>query len=184
MKFDWFFEVLKIVLIALAIVIPIRYFLFQPFVVRGASMEPNYYSGDYLIIDEISYRFRDPQRFEVIVFDYPLDPSQRFIKRIIGLPNETVEIKDGKIFITKDNSLLVLNENDYLSDQFIESWNSLDNFGPITLKENEYFVLGDNRNASSDSRRWGILPRENIIGRVYFRISLPTFFAKTLEPIN
>jgi len=94
LSFIW--EIAKIVIIALLIVIPIRYFIFQPFFVKGQSMEPTFENGDYLIIDEISYRFRAPQRGEVIVFKYPENPSQRYIKRIVGLPRETIEINDGE----------------------------------------------------------------------------------------
>ena len=94
------FEFFKIIIIALIIVLPIRYFLFQPFIVKGESMVPNFQSGDYLIVDEISYRISSPQRGNVIVLKYPLDESQRFIKRIIGLPGETIEIKDGKVSLS------------------------------------------------------------------------------------
>jgi len=160
-SFTW--EVLKIVVVAALIVVPIRYFLFQPFSVRGQSMEPNFESGDYLIVDEISYRFRAPERGEVIVFKYPQNPSQRFIKRIIGLPGETVEIKDGKVMFYKEGIPQVLDESGYLF--------SFETPGDIrvTLSENEYFVLGDNRAFSFDSRKFGLLPREKIIGRVLLR---------------
>src|SRR3989344_4074690 len=93
------FELSKIVLIAAAIVLPIRYFLFQPFIVKGESMVPNLQSGDYLIIDEISYRFSGPQRGDIIVLNYPLDANQRFIKRVIGLPGDTIDIENGKVAI-------------------------------------------------------------------------------------
>jgi len=161
--FVFIWEIGKIVIIAAAIVMPIRYFLFQPFFVRGQSMDPNFGDGDYLIVDEISYRFQNPQRGEVIVFKAPSNPSQRFIKRIIGLPGETVEIKNGNITIYKDSQPFVLNEENYLS--------SLDTTGniKITLSEDEYFVLGDNRAFSYDSRRFGSLPEDKIIGRVIFR---------------
>jgi len=161
--FVFIWEIGKIVIIAAAIVMPIRYFLFQPFFVRGQSMDPNFGDGDYLIVDEISYRFQNPQRGEVIVFKAPSNPSQRFIKRIIGLPGETVEIKNGNITIYKDGQPFILNEEDYLS--------SLDTTGniKITLGEDEYFVLGDNRAFSYDSRRFGSLPEDKIIGRVIFR---------------
>ena len=99
LSFIW--EIIKIVIIALAIVVPIRYFLFQPFFVKGESMEPNFQNGDYLIVDELSYRLREPERGEVIVFKYPRNISQRYIKRIIGLPGEAVEIKDGKDGLSK-----------------------------------------------------------------------------------
>ena len=160
---SFIFETTKIVIIALVIVVPIRYFLFQPFIVKGESMEPNFENGDYLIVDEISYRFRDPQRGEVIVFKYPNDPSQRYIKRIIGLPGETIEIKEGIIEITNQEEEEVLKEQ-YLSSSVFTSGNI-----QITLQDSEYFVLGDNRPSSSDSRRWGVLDREFIVGRALFR---------------
>lgn len=176
------FDVLKITIIALAIVLPIRYFLFQPFVVKGASMEPNYTSGDYLIIDEISYRFSSPARGDVIVFKYPFNPADRYIKRIVGLPGETIEIKNGQIYISANNKISILNETYYLTENLIEDWKNLDDIPPTTLKEGEYFVLGDNRNASSDSRRWGALPAENIIGKSVLQISLPAFLDMLFSP--
>lgn len=165
---DFLFDSLKILIVALIIVIPIRTFLFQPFIVKGSSMEPNYRSGDYLIIDELSYNFKDPQRGEVIVFEYPLDPVNKYIKRIIALPGETIQIENGKILINQTEEV---DESLYLSSENIDKWSVNNNYGPLTLKENEYFVLGDNRNYSSDSRRWGILPQENIIGRMLIRFS-------------
>ena len=164
LNFVW--EILKIVIISLAIIIPIRYFLIQPFFVKGASMDPNFYDGDYLIIDEISYRFSEPQRGDIIIFRYPLDPSQFFIKRIIGLPGETIEIKEGKIFIYSEKTLdkrVVLDESEYLKDAYTPG--NLE----ISLREDEYFVLGDNRNASSDSRKWGGVNRRYITGRAWIR---------------
>lgn len=160
----FFWEIAKIVIIALIIVIPIRYFFFQPFFVVGQSMQPNFENGDYLIIDEISYRFREPERGEVLVFKYPENPSQRYIKRIIGLPEETIEIKDGKITIYNDEKQWTLNESDYLP-----SFLKTSGYTKISLSQNEYFVLGDNRTLSSDSRRWGPLPKKDIIGRVFLR---------------
>ena len=93
--FIFVFEVVKVVVISLAIIIPVRYFLIQPFYVKGASMEPSFYDHEYLIVDEMSYRFRLPERGEIVVFKYPLDPSQYFIKRVIGLPGEKVEISSS-----------------------------------------------------------------------------------------
>ena len=108
-------ETVKIIVISLAIIIPIRYFLIQPFFVRGASMEPSFDNGEYLIIDEISYRFKEPTRGDVIVFKYPLDPSQYYIKRIIGLPEETIEISDSKVIIYNEKypEGVMLNEQEY-----------------------------------------------------------------------
>ena len=164
LNFVW--EVLKIVIIALAIIIPIRYFLIQPFFVKGASMDPNFWDGDYLIIDEISYRFNEPQREDVIVFRYPLDPSQFFIKRVIGLPGETVKIEDGRVIIYNQEASeewIILNESAYLKDVYTPG--SLE----ISLGDEEYFVLGDNRDASSDSRKWGGLNKKYITGRAWIR---------------
>ena len=175
--FIFIWEIFKIILIALVIVVPIRYFLFQPFLVKGQSMEPTFQNSDYLIIDEISYRFREPERGEVVVFKYPKNPSQRFIKRIIGLPGETVEIADGKVIIIKDDKTQILDESSYLP----ESLNTPGNLQTV-LAENEYFVLGDNRRLSADSRSWGPLFRENIIGRVFFRAWPITALALIKEP--
>lgn len=179
LSFVW--EVFKIIVIAFVIVAPIRYFLFQPFFVRGQSMEPNFENGDYLIVDELSYRLRNPERGEVIVFKYPLDTSQRYIKRVIGLPGETVEINNDKVEIFEPGSSTpdVLNETSYLSPS-VPTAGDL----KVTLGPNQYFVLGDNRPVSSDSRIWGLVPRKDIIGRVYLkawpfadfsRIPLPTY---------
>jgi len=174
---SYLWELVKIFFIALVIVLPIRYFLFQPFIVRGDSMVPSFSSGDYLIIDEISYRFSDPQRGDVIVFRYPKNPTQRFIKRIIGLPGETVEIKDGEITVyNKQGQKQILDETIYLPNAKAITYGNLQ----VVLGEDEYFVLGDNRTYSSDSRTWGPLPRENIIGKVFLRI----FPLATLEKIT
>jgi len=162
LTFTW--ELFKIAVIALVIVLPIRYFLFQPFIVKGESMAPNFKSGDYLIVDEISYRFGDPVRGDVIVFKYPKDTTQKFIKRVIGLPNETVDVKDGQVTVIKDGNQSVLSEN-YLPKD-------LKTLGTvkITLGSDEFFVLGDNREYSYDSRSWGVVPRKDIIGKAFLRI--------------
>ncbi len=171
-------EVLNIIIVAVLIVLPIRYFLFQPFLVKGQSMEPNFENGDYLIIDELSYRLRQPERGEVIVFKYPKNPSLRYIKRIIGLPGETVEIENGKITILNEKGSETLNESQYLSP-FLGTPGNI----KVTLGKNEYFVLGDNRPSSSDSRSWGLLPRKNIIGRVFVRAWPFAALAKFEPPI-
>ncbi|MCD6500908.1 signal peptidase I [bacterium] len=175
----FFWETAKIVILALVIVIPIRYFVFQPFIVKGFSMEPNFHDGDYLIVDEFSYHFRTPQRGEVIVFRYPKDPSQRFIKRIIGLPGEEVKIEGGTItIIDKFGQEQILDESDYL---FLDQ-GSFEGDEKIKLGEDEYFILGDNRAHSFDSRRWGPLPREYIVGRVLLRAWPPKAMAMISTP--
>ena len=159
-----FWEYTKTVLIAIAIVIPVRMYIAQPFIVEGASMEPNFQGGDYLIIDELSYQFREPARGEVIVFRYPLNPSQFFIKRIVGLPGEEVQIRNGSIFITGISGAL---KEPYLPNGLSTG---PDLPLPLRLGPDQYFVLGDNRGHSSDSRVWGTLPSENITGRALVRL--------------
>ena len=140
-------------------------------------MEPIFHSDDCLIVDEITYRFHSPKRGDVVVFKFPENPSQRFIKRIIGLPGETVEIKDGKIMISKDGKTKILNESNYLGKDVYTKGNI-----KVSLEKDEFFVLGDNRSFSFDSRRFGVLPRKYIIGRVIFRLASFSSFAKVVTP--
>jgi len=158
-------EVLQIIIISAAIIIPIRYFLIQPFYVKGASMEPNFYDREYLIIDELSYRLREPLRGEIVVFRYPRDPSQFFIKRVVGMPGETVEVTGGQVVIYNDAypNGKALDEGPYLDDALTQGKKKM------TLGEDEYFVLGDNRDESLDSRSFGSVTRSGIIGRVWVR---------------
>lgn len=162
----FFWELIKVFLVAIVIIVPVRYFLIQPFFVRGASMEPNFEDGEYLIIDELSYHFREPRRGEVIVFRFPDNPSQFFIKRIIGLPGDTVTVAGGQVSVQNDQyqQAVLLDESPYLSPIIRTG-------GQVTysLGEEEYFVLGDNRPASSDSRNWGKLSKDLIIGRAWIR---------------
>ncbi len=162
--FIW--ETVKIIIISLIIIIPVRYYLIQPFYVSGASMEPNFYDHEYLIIDEISYRFSDPQRGDIVVFKYPKNPSDFFIKRIIGLPNEKITINSNKITIvnTKNPGGYILDESLYLPDN-----TPTPNNANITLGQDEYFVLGDNRTSSLDSRIFGAITKSDIIGRTWVR---------------
>jgi signal peptidase I len=162
----FFWELIKVFLLAMAIIVPIRYFLVQPFFVRGASMEPSFQDGEYLVVDELSYRLREPRRGEVIVFRFPNNPSQFFIKRIVGLPGEQVSIREGRVTIFNDRypTGVVLNEAEYLADNVRTG-----GVVSVTLGPDQYFVLGDNRPASSDSRTWGLLAEEEIIGRAWIR---------------
>jgi signal peptidase I len=159
-------ELIHVVIISLAIIIPIRYFLIQPFYVKGASMEPSFYDHEYLIIDEITYRFDDPERGDIVVFRYPNDPRQFFIKRIIGLPGERIEVLNGfvKVYEPGAERGRVLDETAYL-DSAVQTVGDKD----VTLGADEYFLMGDNRAASLDSRVFGAVPRDFIVGRVWFR---------------
>ncbi|MBN1585286.1 signal peptidase I [Candidatus Uhrbacteria bacterium] len=158
-------ELVHVILISLAIIVPIRYFLIQPFYVKGASMEPSFYDHEYLIIDEISYRFGDPNRGDIVVFRYPNDPRQFFIKRVIGLPGERVVIGGGQVTIygNGDAEGKVLDEGAYLGTAITVGNRD------VTLAEDEFFLMGDNRSASLDSRVFGAVSRDFIVGRVWFR---------------
>ncbi len=158
-------EIIQFALIALIIVIPVRWFIAQPFIVSGASMEQTFHSGEYLIVDQLSYHLGEPAAGDVVVFRYPKNPSTYFIKRIIGVPGDTVVI-DGNVVTIKNETYpngLVLDE------PYINSM-APNTFLSETLGDREYFVMGDNRDRSSDSRVWGVLQEENIIGRAYVRL--------------
>ena len=159
-------EIGTLVLMSLLIVIPIRFYLIQPFVVNGASMEPNFHDGEYLIINEIGYRLGDPERGEVVVFKNPKDEQEYYIKRVIGLPGESVEVRGGNVIIyNEENPQGFTLEEDYLPNGLITRGDVYQ-----TLKDDEYFVLGDNRNKSSDSRVWGAVEDDLVIGRAWIRV--------------
>jgi signal peptidase I len=157
-------DLIKFAIIALIIVIPIRMFVAQPFVVSGESMFSTFNDGEYLIVDEISYITGNPHRGDVIIFHYPIDPKRFFIKRIIGMPNEEISINNGKVtIINKDNPNGFTLDEPYINEPFNTT-------GTYKTGDNEYFVLGDNRNRSSDSRFWGNVPGKLIVGRAYLRL--------------
>lgn len=159
-----FWELVRFALIALVIVIPIRVFVAEPFIVSGLSMFPTFNNGDYLIIDKISYELGSPQRDDVVVFRYPGDTTKFFIKRIIGLPNETVDIKGNDVTITN-----AAHTTGFKLDQpFVE--NQANNDTHFVLGSDEYFVMGDNRSASSDSRYWGAVKRNLLQGKAFVRL--------------
>lgn len=161
---SFFTELLKFVVVAAVIVLPVRLFVAQPFIVSGESMSPTFENGEYLIVDELTYRLEAPKRGDVVIFRYPRDPSEFFIKRIIGLPGETVTIAGGSISITHaDGSTSPLNE------PYVKNiGNGRD--ATYVVDQDNYFVMGDNRPESSDSRIWGLMPRANLIGRAVVRL--------------
>lgn len=165
-KENFFLEIIKFTLIALAIVIPIRTYVAQPFIVSGASMDPTFDTGQYLIVDQLSYHFDVPERGDVVIFRYPRDTETFFIKRIIGLPGERVSINSGNVTIinTDDPDGFELNES-----YVIDSHRTTEDF-EILLGPTEYFVMGDNRGESSDSRSWGPLEEKYIVGKPFVRL--------------
>lgn len=157
-------DIVKFIVLALIIVIPIRMFVAQPFLVNGRSMDPTLKNHDYLIVDELSYFLREPHRGEVIIFRYPLDHKQHFVKRLIGLPGDTIRIINGTVtIITKEGKTLEL-EDTYVVNHSYES------LVDIVVPEGQLFVMGDNRAESYDSRSWRFLPRELATGRALFRL--------------
>jgi len=161
-----FFELIKVVLIAVIIVAPIRFYIAQPFVVSGASMKDTFEDGQYLIVDQLSYRVSEPERGDVIIFRFPLEPSKFFIKRVIGLPNETVTVEGHEVVIVNAEHP----DGAVLTEPYVSPSRSRDDFVSVTLHEGEYFVMGDNRKESSDSRTWGVLNEEYIVGRAFVRL--------------
>lgn len=158
-----FIEIVKIVLLAGITVFLVRHFIFKPFYVKGKSMEPNFSQHDYLIVDQLTYQFRNPKRGEVVVFHPPVGQKEYYLKRVIGLPGERVRIKDGKVIIC-DLECNVIKE-DYIEESNIEREVS----HSTTLGKGQYFVLGDNRDNSSDSRVFGPIDRDAIVGKIWFR---------------
>ncbi len=161
----FFLELFKLALLAVITIFLVRYFLFKPFYVRGASMEPNFFDKEYLIIDELTYRLKEPHRGDIVVFKSPLNKKEYFLKRVVGLPGETVKIRDGQVMIYNGEMSdgFVLNEP-YLS----AGLKTLPDTSAV-LGENKFFVLGDNRFSSLDSRMLGPIDGSNIVGRVLLR---------------
>ncbi len=164
-------EVFKFSVLALLIVVPFRLFVAQPFIVSGASMSPTFETGQYLIVDQLTYRFEPVRRGDIIIFRYPNDPSKFFIKRVIGLPGEVVQLANGVTTVTDPAT----NEHLTLAEPYVKT-DKTDDHLSITLSSDEYFVMGDNRPASSDSRVWGPVPRANIVGRALIRVLPPNTF--------
>lgn len=157
-------DFVKTIIIAASVMLFVRFFIVQPFVVKGSSMEPNFYEKDYLIVDEISYRFNTPKRGDIVVFKYQEGSKKEYlIKRIVGLPGESVIIKDGKVYVKNSNGQLLLEEPYLPIDR--------ETRGELTeeIKEGNFFVLGDNRSVSLDSRYFGQISESKIVGKVLLR---------------
>lgn len=163
-------EFLVTLAIIAAIVVPVRMFIVSPFIVSGASMDPTFATNDYLIVDKLSYRLSEPKRGDVVIFRFPNDPHFFFIKRIIGLPGETVTLSSGSVSITpEDGDKSLKLDEPYITYPKYENMSA-------TLGVDEYFVMGDNRYSSSDSRIWGPLPKSFISGKAFARLlPLDTF---------
>lgn len=164
---SYLLELVEVVAIALLIVIPIRMYLITPFFVRGQSMEPNFEDGDYLIIDKLSFRITEPKRGDIVVFKAPLDAKSFYIKRIVGMPGETVKVANGEVTVTNSEHA----DGWKLNEKYLENHYNTPGNIQIKLNVGEYFVMGDNREASYDSREWGSLRADKIVGRVWLRLA-------------
>jgi signal peptidase I len=159
----FFFDILQVVVFAIALFLFMYLLVFQPHKIKGDSMQPNYPDGEYLLTDKVTYRFNEPKRGDVVVFEAPGGGGDEYIKRIIGLPGETVSVRDGKVYVNNQ----LLNEA-YLSQTLFTSGGVfLENNSSVIVPTNEYFVLGDNRPYSSDSRAWGFVAKRKISGRAW-----------------
>lgn len=148
-------EIIQAIVLAVILAFLIRSFLFQPFFIPSGSMEPTLTVHDRIIVNKIIYRFREPERGDIIVFKYPVDPSRDFVKRLIGKPGDKVEIRNSKVYVNGAE----------MTEKYLPAGMEYSDYNFSQVPQNHYLVLGDNRENSEDSRYWGTLPRENIIGR-------------------
>jgi signal peptidase I len=162
---SFFLDLVETVVMAMAVFVIIYLFLFQPHQVKGSSMLPNFHDGEYILTDKISYRLKEPQRGDVVVFRAPRNEEYDYIKRIVGLPSDTLKIKNGKIFVnnTPFNESYLSSDHITLPGKFYKEGET------FAIPKDQYFVLGDNRSHSSDSREWGLVPKENIVGKAWLR---------------
>jgi len=150
----------KDILLAVVIAILMVVFLYQPVKVEGTSMQPELVDQERIFVNKFVYHFEEIHRGDIVVFWYPKDPSKSFIKRVIGIPGDVVSIKNGRVYV---NAQL-------LEERYVpRSYQDLDSFPTMRVKEDHYYVLGDHRNASNDSRSWGLVPRKYIYGKAVFR---------------
>ena len=175
--FAFIFDILQTVVLAAAIFVITYLFILAPNMVKGASMEENFFDGDYILTEKISYRLREPNRGEIIVFRAPNKPDVDYIKRIIALPGETVVLRDNKIYIND-----VLLDEAYQPNSETTAGKFLTENQPFTVPEGTYFVLGDNRLHSSDSREFGAIPLEAVRGRAVWRYWPTTRFGSINTP--
>ena len=167
----FFFDIIEIFVVALAIFVVGYLFFFQPHQVKGASMEPNYQDEDYLLTDKVSYRFHEPERGDVVIFRAPKNRELDYIKRVIGLSGEKVRITNGAVFINGQQL-----KEDYLASSTGYAGSFLPPGEEFLVPQGEYFVMGDNRPHSSDSREWGTVSKEDIIGKAWLRYWPPPTF--------
>lgn len=160
---SFFLEIVQVFVFSVALFLFLYLLVLQPHKIKGDSMQPNFPDGEYLLTDKVTYRFNEPQRGDVVVFKAPGTDGDEYIKRIIGLPGEEVSIRNGSVYV--DNRIL---EESYLADSvYTNNGIFLKNTDSVLVPQGSYFVLGDNRPFSSDSRSWGFITKMDITGRAW-----------------
>lgn len=150
-----FGEVFESVAIAVLLAVLIRLFILEPFYIPSGSMEPTLKEHDRIIVSKLNYRFQDPQRGDIVVFKYPKDPKRNFVKRLIAVGGETVAIKNSRLYINGQQ----------VPENYLPRGLRFADYGPVQVPRGSYFMMGDNRNNSDDSRVWGFLPENLIVGK-------------------
>lgn len=169
--FRYIYEIIKTVIVILIIALVIRTFLIQPFVVDGSSMEPTFHNAEYLMVEKVHYALSTPQRGDIIVFKYPLNPSLNYVKRVIGLPGDRVVVANGAVSIfNNEHSDGVLLDETYLATGQLTRVNGSGTERSFMVAPDNYFVMGDNRDHSDDSRSWGLVPKANLVGKVWVTV--------------
>jgi signal peptidase I len=159
----FFFDILQTVVLAAAMFVIVYLFIAQPHIVKGTSMEPSFLNGDYILTEKVMYKFNDPQRGDVVVFEAPNRPNTDYIKRVIALPGETFKVENGEILVNGAHLEEIYEPNETNPGQYIKESQE------ITVPENTYIMLGDNRPHSSDSREFGPVSKDTIVGRAIVR---------------
>jgi signal peptidase I len=176
--FETIFDLLKTIVFVIVLAFLIRFFIFQPFVVQGISMEPTLHNSEYLIVDRLSYRFSEPHRGDVVVFPAPDNSKVDYIKRIIGLPGEEVKITDNHVYI---NNILI--DEKYLPNDFKTLVNNKEGEAlDKIVGPNELFVMGDNRENSYDSRFFGVIKKDSVVGKAWLILFPFKNLGKVYEP--
>ncbi|MBI4067470.1 signal peptidase I [Candidatus Gottesmanbacteria bacterium] len=175
----FFLDFLETIVVALSIFVVVYLFLFQPHEVKGGSMEPNFHDGEYILTDKISYRFKSPERGEVIIFKSPTNPDIDYIKRIIGLPGDTLMVRDDSVYLNGK----ILTEPYIIDKTVILGSGFLTEGKEISVSDDRYFVMGDNRGHSADSREFGPISKKSIIGKALIRYWPIPYFG-VIEHVN
>jgi signal peptidase I len=163
--YTFLLDAVQTLLVAAAVFLIIYMFLFRPFQVNGESMHPNFLNGEYVLTNLIALRVGNPKLGDVVVFKAPPDPEKDYIKRVIGVAGDSVMVKDGNVYLNNQ----LLDEGSFLKpDVKTYAGAFLKEGTPVTVPQGEYFVMGDNRSYSSDSREWGFVPQANLIGESFF----------------